>query len=460
MDDIDEICVKTIRLLAVDGVEKAIENAQEENTRPSLIIVRTHIDFGSPKQDNASAHGEPLGPEAVKETKKRLNWPIRPDFYIPEEALNHFRQSLARGSRREEEWEYLVKSFKSDYPDIGHEFDRVIKGELPPDLKEAIPIFKSEEGAMATRSASGKVMNAIAIKLPHMLTGGSGDLAPSTKTILIGYGDFGFSDACEHNLHFGVREHAMGAIVNGMALHGGTIPHCATFLVFSDYMRPALRLSALMNVKSIFVFTHDSIGLGEDGPTHQPVEQIMSLRAIPGMTIIRPADANETAFAWKVAVERDGPVALALTRQNLPVLNADIYPISDGLCRGAYILKGSKKEKPDLIIIATGSEVHLALKARVALKDQNVHARVVSMPCWEIFEEQSEGYKRSVLIPGIPRLSIEAGITLGWCKHIGQNGEAIGLDRFGASAPGKVVLDNLGFNVENIVSRALKLIGR
>jgi transketolase len=301
-------------------------------------------------------------------------------------------------------------------------------------------------------------MNALASKLPHSLAGGSADLGPSTKTLLIGYGDFGFSQDCSHNVHFGVREHAMGAIVNGMALHGGIIPYGATFLIFSDYMRPALRLSALMSVHSIFVFTHDSVGLGEDGPTHQPVEHLMSLRAMPGMTVIRPADANETALAWRIAIEGNGPVSLALTRQNLPILDTGTYAVKEGVRRGAYILAEPSSSDPDLVIIATGSEVHLALKAREELAKGGVAARVVSMPSWEIFEKQAAEYRVKVLPPGFPKVAVEAGSTLGWHKWVGDSGAVVGLDRFGASAPGKIALERLGFNVENVVERSLRLL--
>jgi transketolase len=297
------------------------------------------------------------------------------------------------------------------------------------------------------------------LKIPHQLTGGSGDLAPSTKTLLIGYGDFGFYKACASNLHFGVREHAMGAIVNGMALHGGIIPYAATFLIFSDYMRPALRLAALMNVHSIFIFTHDSIGLGEDGPTHQPIEHLMSLRAIPGMTVIRPADANETSAAWGIAIEHGGPICIALTRQKLPIIDASTDVI-DGTRRGAYTIARDEGVEPDLIIIGTGSEVHIALEARNKLKMGGVNTAVVSMPSWELFEKQTRNYKETVLPANIPKLAIEAGVTLGWCRYVGTNGDVIGIDRFGASAPGKVAMEKLGFNIENVVKRALKLIDR
>jgi transketolase len=394
----------------------------------------------------------------LKKTKEKLGWPLKPDFYIPEDALNHFKEGLEGGTKLESDWKNLLDRYHKKHPDLASEFDQVIRGELPSDLDDALKIFKPEDGPIATRSASGKVMNALAKKLPHTLMGGSGDLAPSTKTILTGYGDFGFSNACAHNLHFGVREHAMGASVNGMALHGGVIPYGATFLVFSDYLRPSLRLAALMQVHSIFIFTHDSIGLGEDGPTHQPIEHLMSIRAMPGMTLIRPADANETTVAWKIAIERRGPVCLALTRQKLPILNSKKYPIEKGVSSGAYTLAEADSKIPDIIIIATGSEVHLALEAREVLREKGVQTRVVSMPSWELFEEQSKEYRKGVLLSDVPKLAVEAGSPLGWCKYVGERGDVIGLNRFGASAPGEVALEKMGYNLENVVSHALKLI--
>ncbi|MFQ5975239.1 MAG: transketolase [Candidatus Hydrothermarchaeales archaeon] len=438
----------------LDGIEKAIIKAQAEKIRPSLIIVRTHIGYGSPKQDSPAAHGEPLGPDAMKATKEAFDWPLEPTFYIPEEALSHFRQASEVGEEKETEWRALLENYNKKNPDLAREFGQVINGELPPDLEKYLPVFGPEDGPIATRNASGKVMNALAKVLPHSLAGGSGDLAPSTNTILMGYGDFGFSKACSHNVHFGVREHAMGAIVNGMALHGGTIPYGATFFVFSDYLRPALRLAALMQVHSIFVFTHDSIGLGEDGPTHQPIEHLMSLRAMPGMTVIRPADANETSAAWKIAIECKGPVSFALTRQKLPVLDLDSYPVAKGVPRGAYILSEAESKRPDIIIIATGSEVHLALDTKEELKSRGIQARVVSMPSWELFEDQSTEYKEKVLLPDVPKLAVEAGSSLSWRNYVGENGDVIGVDRFGASGPGNIVLEKFGFSVENVAEHA------
>jgi transketolase len=451
----------------LEKIEEAIRMAQAEKEKPSLIIVRTHIGYGSPKQDTAAAHGEPLGQEALLTAKKTLGWPTEPTFYIPEEALNHFRLAVQKGAKLEAEWQTLLDNYRREEPNLAAQFEQVVKGELPANWKSFLPSFNPQDGPMATRNASGKVMNVLSEKLHsvgraphHFLVGGSADLAPSTKTILMGYGDFGFSKYCAHNVHYGVREHAMGAIANGMALHSNFIPYTATFLIFSDYMRPAIRLAALMQTHVIFIFTHDSIGLGQDGPTHQPVEQLMSLRTIPGLTVIRPADANETAVAWGIAIERKGPVALIFTRQKLPVLDPQRYPIREGVPRGAYVITKAESSRPDIILIATGSEVHLALEARKELKSKGVEARVVSMPSWELFEEQAKKYRQTVLIPDVPKLAIEAGVTLGWSTYVGENGDVIGLNRFGASAPGNVVYDKLGFNVDNVVKRALGLLGK
>jgi len=442
----------------IEAIEKAVKKAQKVRDQPSLVIVRTHIGYGSPKQDSASAHGEPLGKDALKATKKALGWQADNTFYVPPEAEEHFNRSKLKWEGAMKEWNKTLKSYREFYPDLAADLERIIRGELPEGWSRDLQQYPTDDKPVATRSASGQVMNALSKRLPHYLAGGSADLAPSTKTLLIGYGDFGFGSYCAHNLHFGVREHAMGTIVNGMALHGGTLPYGATFLIFSDYMRPAIRLAALMGVHSIFIFTHDSIGMGEDGPTHQPIEHLMSLRAIPGLTVIRPADANETACAWVEAIKAEGPVCLILSRQKLPVLNPDRYPVAEGVQRGAYILSDSEKQRPDVILIATGSEVHLALESKAELKTRSVHARVVSMPSWELFEKQPTNYKNKVLSEGGPKLAIEAGATLGWYKYVGNRGAVIGIDRFGASAPGKVALEKLGFNTENVVKTALKLL--
>jgi len=439
-------------------VDAAIRLAQADKDRPSLLVVRTHIGYGSPKHDSFEAHGEPLGPEATRKTKKKLGWPAEPAFYIPEQASAHFRGAIARGAQSESQWKNLLDDYRRQHPDEGAQLERTMGGELPKDWAADLPWFKPDPAGLATRVAASKVMNAIAKRLPELM-GGSADLNPSTKTYLAGYGDFGLSSDGGRNLHFGVREHAMGTIVNGMAMHGGVIPYGATFFVFTDYMRPSLRLASLMESHSIFVFTHDSVGLGEDGPTHEPIEHLMSLRAMPNLTLLRPADANETTVAWRIAIERHGPVCLVLTRQNLPILDPDKYPLRDGVARGAYILAGGQ-ERADVLLIATGSEVQLALAARDKLAEQKIAARVISMPCWNLFEEQPADYRQQVLPADIPKLAVEAGATLGWYKYVGEKGAVIGIDRFGASAPGKVVMEKLGLNVDNVVQHALRLVGR
>jgi transketolase len=443
----------------LDTIESAVRKAQKVKDHPSLIIVRTHIGYASPKQDDASAHGEPLGEDAMKATKEALGWPVNKAFYVPDKAAAHFKKTASNGAKTEERWNNLLKDYEKENPDLAQDFTRIVKGELPRDWDKDLHLFSHDDKPIATRAASGKVMNALSKRLPHYLVGGSADLAPSTKTILMGYGDFGFGAYCSHNLHFGVREHGMGAIVNGMALHGGTLPYGATFLIFSDYMRPSIRLAALMKANVIFIFTHDSVGLGEDGPTHQPVEHLMSLRAIPNLAVIRPADANETACAWVEAIKIKGPVALVLSRQKLPILDTQRYPVLYGVSKGAYVLSDSKSGDPDVILIATGAEIHLALDSQKALKSKGFTSRVVSMPSWELFENQPIDYRTKVLPGDVPKLAIEAGSTMGWYKYIGDNGGIIGLDRFGASAPGKVALEKLGFNVENVVKHALDLIG-
>jgi len=443
----------------LDRIEAAVEAARAETARPSLVMVRSHIGYGSPKQDSASAHGEPLGKDALIETKKNLGWPVEPDFFIPEEALAHFELAVERGKELERDWLDLTGRYGEDHPEAYKELQRAISGDLPGDWDADVDRFSPGDGPVATRSFSGIVMNHIADRLKTFI-GGSADLAPSNKTMLKGKGDFSAEESGSRNLHFGVREHAMGAIVNGMAAHGALVPFGATFLVFSDYMRPALRMAAMMQVSSTFVFTHDSIAVGEDGPTHQPVEQLMSLRAIPGLTVIRPADANETAAAWRLALKRSGPHALVLTRQKLPVLDPDLYPAEEGTQSGGYVLADADGGSADIVIVATGSEVHLALEARDVLRAEGINARVVSMPSWEIFGEQETEYRRHVLPDGIPRLAVEAGVTLGWRDLVGSAGDVVGIERFGASAPGETVLDKLGFNAAHVVERAHRLISK
>jgi len=446
----------------LNAIEKAIVEAQNETTRPSLIAVHTHIGYGSPnKQDKAVAHGEPLGPEEVKLTKENFKWPLEPSFLIPEEALKYFRQAVERGRELEKQWHERLRSYEDAYPEKAKEWHRWINAELPENWDKDIPSFSADPKGLATRVASGKILNAIAQKLPNLF-GGSADLAPSNKTEVNGERDFQAGVYEGRNLRFGVREHAMASILNGMSLHGGIIPYAGTFLVFSDYMRPAIRLAALMGIKVIYIFTHDSIGLGEDGPTHQPIEHLASLRAIPNLTLIRPCDANETAAAWRIAIEHfNGPVALALTRQGLPILDRGAMTPAAELFKGAYILKEADEGKPDILLIATGSEVHIALEASEKLKEKGVRARVISMPSWELFDKQSEQYRHQVLPPEIrPRIAIEAGVNQGWHRYVGSEGAVIGLDRFGASAPSKVVFEKFRLTADRVVQKALELKSR
>jgi transketolase len=445
----------------LEAVDKALRAAQAETDRPSIIVVRTHIAYGSPnKQDSASAHGSPLGEEEVKLTKQNLGWPLEPAFYIPEDARAHFHKAIERGEKAEAEWQKRLAAYCKEFPDLAAEWDRFVRGELPEGWKSKLPKFKPSEGALATRQASGKVLNAVAPGLPTLI-GGSADLAPSTDTLIKGAADFEKGSYGGRNFHFGVREHGMGSIMNGMAL-SGLIPYGATFLIFSDYMRPTIRLAALMEAHSIFVYTHDSVFLGEDGPTHEPIEQIPSLRAIHNLCFIRPADANETAVAWRVAIEhRGGPVAMALTRQKLPILDQDKYGSAEGLARGAYILADAKGKSPELLLIASGSEVSLILEAHEKLTAEGVAARAISMPSWDLFEKQSRSYKDEVMPPGTTvRLAVEAAAPFGWERYVGPKGAAIGMTRYGASAPYKVLAEKFGFTASNVVQRAHELLGR
>jgi transketolase len=458
-----------------EAIHCAIETARSTTDKPSLIIVRTHIGFGSPhKQDSFEAHGSPLGEDEVRLTKENLGWPTEPDFVIPEEALLHFRQALPRGKEAEEKWDFMLSDYAHEYPELALELRQAMEGSLPAGWNADIPVFPADSKGMASRVASGKALNAIAPRLPF-LVGGSADLNPSTNTALKGLGDFESPDQnpadrqgmiggewgyAGRNLHFGVREHAMAAALNGMAAHGGLIPFGATFFTFSDYLRPSLRLAALMGLHVIHVFTHDSIALGEDGPTHQPVEHLAALRAIPNLLVIRPGDANETAVAWQVALESDGPVALILSRQNIPTLDRNRYAPAEGLRQGAYVVSDAAGGKPDLVLIATGSELHLAVAAQEELARQNIYARVVSMPCWQLFDNQPREYRDSVLPPELmKRLAIEAGSPLGWHRYVGIDGDILAVEQFGASAPGEIVLREYGFTVENVCQRARALLG-
>lgn len=462
----------------LNEISQAIENARQVVDQPSLIIVHTHIGYGSPhKQDTFEAHGSPLGPDEVIATKKNLGWPLDPPFYIPDQALEHFREAVPKGKKAQEDWNAMFEAYRQKYPDLAAEFEMMVEEKIPTGWAADLPRFEPDAKGIATRVALGKVMNATAAKLPRLI-GGSADLDPSTHTALNGLGDFGEFTGPEsemqgsvgggwshggRNIHFGVREHAMGAIVNGLAAHGGFLPYSATFLIFSDYMRPPMRLASMMHLHVLFIFTHDSVGLGEDGPTHQPVEQLLGLRSIPGMIVIRPADANETAAAWQAAVEqKEAPVTLALSRQNLPILDLKQYPqIPEGVRSGGYILSPVQSDQsPDIILVATGSEVHLVLDAKIRLDQEGIKTRVVSMPSWNLFNKQTAEYRQAVLPPNIPILSVEAGTTLGWRPYFGPAIDAIGVDRFGASAPGEVVFEKYGITVDHVYQQVHELLGR
>lgn len=443
----------------VEAIDRAIQQAKADS-RPSLIMCATHIGYGLPtKQDTAKAHGEPPGEQELAGAKEKLGWPLEPRFYVPDDVLAHFRTLSARGEQLEQEWRRLFDAYRKEYPELAAELERRLEGKLPPDWESAIPTFPADPKGMATRVSSGKTINALAAKLPE-LTGGSADLTPSNKTWIDGEPSFQPDTPQGRNLHFGVREHAMGAVVNGMALHGGVIPYGGTFLVFSDYMRPAIRLSALSHYGSIWVFTHDSIGVGEDGPTHQPIEHLAALRAIPNLVVIRPADANEVAEAWKVAIaRRHGPTALALTRQDLPTLDRTVFNPASGLQRGAYILADIGDRRPELILMASGSEVHLIIQAGYDLAQQGVSLRLVSFPSWELFEAQEQEYRAWVLPPDVKaRLAVEAGVSMGWEKWVGDRGEVLAVNRFGASAPYKVLYEQFGLTKDRVVEICRRLL--
>ncbi len=442
----------------LDALSAAIKNAQKETDRPSLIKVRTHIGFGSPnKEDTAAAHGSALGEPEVKLVKENFGFDPDKYFVVPDEALNYYREAGKKGIDKEKDWNVLYKSYKEKYMELANEYELLSSGKLPEGWKQKLPVFKAGE-EMATRKASGKVLNAVADYLPNLI-GGSADLAPSTNTILEKYKSFSAENHDGRNFHFGIREHAMGAILNGLALSKYIIPYGATFMIFSDYMRPPIRLAAMMKIRPIFIFTHDSIALGEDGTTHQPVEQLIGLRSVPNITVIRPADANETVQAWRVAIEHSGgPVALILTRQGIPVIDQEKYTKAIELEKGAYILSESETQ-PAIILIGTGSEVQLVLSAQQKLKEQNIAARVVSMPSWELFEKQDKAYKEKIFPVSLrKRLAVEAGSPLGWLKYVTDEGDIIGITGFGESAPGEELMKEYDFTVENVVRRAKALI--
>jgi len=443
------------------GMEKAIAAAKAETGRPSLVIIKTIIAFGSPnKQNTHDAHGSPLGEEEIKLTKKALGWESVEPFVIPADALAHLRQAVVKGKDEEARWNENFKKYEAAHPDLAKQYKQFLSGDLPAGWETSLPSFKTDEPAVATRAASGKVLNAMAPKVEN-LVGGSADLHPSTNTYLKGFGGFSSKEQGARNFHFGIREHAMGGIINGIACHGGFIPLCSTFLIFSDYMKNTLRLAALMGIRSIFVYTHDSIGLGEDGPTHQPIEQLAGLRAIPEMAVIRPADANETRGAWRVALERKNrPTTIVLSRQNLPILKGAIDGIDDKVKHGAYILEDAAGT-PDVILLSTGSEVSICTKAKELLDAKGIQTRVVSMPSWELFRQQSKEYRDKVLPPSVKaRVSVEAATTLGWHEWTGDQGLAIGLDRFGESAPAGTIYKNLGFTPESVAERAAQILKR
>ena len=439
----------------VEAVSQAIDTARND-PRPSLLICRTHIGYGLPtRQDTEKAHGEPPGETELLGAKAKLRWPEQPRFYVPTDVLEHFRQAVPNGEKLESEWQKEFDSYRERYPAQGSDLQRRLKGDLPPDWSVGLPEFPADDKGMATRVSSGKVLNALAQRIPELI-GGSADLAPSNKTWIDGSPDFQASSPAGRNFHFGVREHAMGAIVNGIAVHGGLIPYGGTFLVFSDYMRPAIRLSALSHYPSIWVFTHDSIGVGEDGPTHQPVEHLAALRAIPDLVVLRPGDANEVREAWKVAISRrDGPTVLIFSRQNAPTIDRGVYAPAAGVRFGAYILADLGDGNPDLILMASGTELSLAIRAGELLSADGINVRLVSFPSWELFDAQEYDYRHSVMPPNIQaRLAVEAGVALGWKRWVGDKGDVVSVEKYGSSAPYSVVYKEYGLTIDNILSRA------
>ncbi|HEX2950581.1 MAG TPA: transketolase [Armatimonadota bacterium] len=445
----------------ISAVDAVIKEARADTDRPTLIICQTVIGYGSPEQATGKVHGEPLGAENVKAAKDTLGWPQEPTFYVPDDVLSYMRKHIDTGKQAEEDWNKGLATYTQKFPDLATQLQLCLERKLPDGWDEGLNgLFPPDTKPIATRNASGKVLNVLAKHIPELL-GGAADLAPSTKTLIEDGGNFEPQSYCGRNMHYGVREHAMGAVSNGLIRHGGIIPYTGTFLIFSDYMRPPMRLAALMGVRPIYVFTHDSIGLGEDGPTHQPVEQLMNLRTIPNFTLIRPADATETAEAWRAALQHTGgPVALVFTRQKLPVIDRTKYASAAGLHKGGYILWQSSDSQPDIILMATGSEVFITLQAGETLAKQHVNVRVVSMPCWKLFDQQPQDYRESVLPNTVrKRISVEAGAKIGWEHYVGLDGKIIGLDHFGASAPGETVMEKYGFTTQHIVEVAQELLG-
>ena len=442
-------------------LNRAIDAAKAETSRPSLIVVRSHIGYGSPnKHDTAEAHGSALGKEEIALTKKALNYPSDEPFWVAPEALRFWREAGKRRSKAQEDWQSVYDAYRKANPELEKELQRRFSGELPADWESALPVFTAKDGNVASRAASGVVINAIAKKLPELI-GGSADLASSTNTIIKGEPSFSAENYAGRNFHFGIREHGMGSIMNGMSLWGGIIPYGATFLIFSDYMRPPVRLACIMERHIIYVYTHDSIGLGEDGPTHQPIEQLSALRAIPDITLIRPADASETTEAWRVALKhKDGPTALVLTRQKLSFIDRSKYGAATGLARGAYVLADAPGGDPEIVLMSSGSEVGLILDAQKRLEADGIRARAVSMPSHEIFARQDQAYRDSILPKGVKRIAMEAAHPMSWYKWVGDNGVILGLERFGASAPGPTIYEHLGITVDHIVQTAKQIVGK
>ena len=443
------------------ALNRAIDAAKTETSRPSLIVVRSHIGYGSPnKHDTAEAHGSALGVDEIVLTKKALGYPSLEPFYVAPEALRYWREAAKQRAKSEDEWKKIYDAYKAANPALEKELQRRLRGDLPDGWEELIPVFTAKDGNVASRAASGIVINAIAKKIPELM-GGSADLASSTNTIIKGEPSFSAESFAGRNFHFGIREHGMGSIMNGMSLFGGIIPYGATFLIFSDYMRPPVRLACIMDRHVIYVYTHDSIGLGEDGPTHQPIEQLSALRAIPGFTLIRPADASETAEAWRVALKhKKGPVALVLTRQKLPFIDRSKYASASGLARGAYVLADSPGGAPQVVLMSTGSEVSLILDAQKKLEADGIRSRAVSMPSQELFARQDQVYRDSVLPKGVKRVAIEAAHPMSWYRWVGDDGIIIGLERFGASAPAPVIYTHLGITADRVVESAKQLVGK
>jgi len=442
------------------ALNRAIDAAKAEESRPSLIVVRSHIGYGSPnKHDTAEAHGSALGVDEITLTKKALGYPSLEPFYIAPEALSYWREAGKQRAKAEPGWKKIYDAYKTANPALAKELERRLRGDLPDGWEETIPVFTAKDGNVASRAASGIVINAIAKKLPELM-GGSADLASSTNTIIKGEPSFSAESYAGRNFHFGIREHGMGSIMNGMALFGGIIPYGATFLIFSDYMRPPVRLACIMERHVIYVYTHDSIGLGEDGPTHQPIEQLSALRAIPHMTLIRPADASETAEAWRAALKHKGPVALVLTRQKLPFIDRSKYASASGLARGAYVLADTAGGAPQVVMMSSGSEVSLILEAQKKLEADGIRTRAVSMPSHELFARQDQAYRDSVLPKGVKRIAIEAAHPMSWYRWVGDDGVIIGLERFGASAPAPTIYEHLGITAERMVETAKKLVAK